>query len=90
LDPPEDLDGQSLVTLLRDPEAPRSTPALTTRQGRHHAVRTDRWRYIRYSDGSEELYDHDSDPMEWKNLAYDAAHAKTKQRLDVALDRLLK
>lgn len=35
----------------------------------NHAVRTDRWRYIRYADGSEELYDHDADPREWHNLA---------------------
>ena len=89
LDPPEDLDGESLVPLLRDPEAPRSTPALTTRQGRHHAIRTDRWRYIRYSDGSEELYDHELDPMEWSNLAGDAAHSETVERLATTLDQML-
>ena len=33
------------------------------------AVGTERWRYIRYEDGSEELYDHQSDPNEWKNLS---------------------
>ena len=90
LDPPGDLDGESLVRLLQDPEAPRSTPALTTRQGRHHAIRTDRWRYIRYSDSSEELYDHASDRMEWNNLAGDAAHSETKSRLTTMLDRMLK
>jgi len=37
----------------------------------NHAVRTRRWRYIRYQDGSEELYDHDKDPWEWTNLAAD-------------------
>jgi len=89
LDPPGDLDGESLVMLLEDPKAPRSTPALTTRQGRHHAIRTDRWRYIRYSDSSEELYDHASDRMEWNNLAGDAAHSDTKSRLAAMLDRML-
>ena len=64
LSSPADLDGESLVPLLNDPDAPRSTPAMTTRQGRHHSLRTDRWRYIRYGDGSEELYDHAADPME--------------------------
>lgn len=34
----------------------------------NHAVRSKRWRYIQYADGSEELYDHDSDPNEWNNL----------------------
>ncbi|MCY4534369.1 MAG: sulfatase [Bryobacterales bacterium] len=89
LNPPADLDGESLVPLLRDPAAARSTPAMTTRQGRHHAIRTDRWRYIRYADGSEELYDHDADPMEWKNLAGNRAHEDTRQRLSAELDRML-
>ena len=89
LEPPEDLDGESLVPLLRDPSAPRSTPALTTRQGRHHSIRTDRWRYIRYDDGSEELYDHETDPMEWRNLAADAAHLETKRRLAAQLSGLI-
>ena len=35
----------------------------------NHALRTERWRYIRYSDGTEELYDRHKDPMEWTNLA---------------------
>ena len=89
LSSPADLDGESLVPLLNDPDAPRSTPAITTRQGQHHSVRTDRWRYIRYGDGSEELYDHASDPMEWKNLAADATHEATRQRLAAQLDRML-
>ena len=41
---------------------------MTYKRG-NHAVRSDRWRYIRYADGSEELYDHQSDPNEWFNLA---------------------
>ena len=35
------------------------------------ALRSERYRYIRYVDGSEELYDPQSDPHEWKNLAAD-------------------
>src|SRR5690606_20934650 len=53
----EGLDGLSLVPQLRDPEAARERPALTTFGFKNHAVRSDRWRYIRYNDGSEELYD---------------------------------
>ena len=41
----------------------------------NHAVRSDRWRYIRYKDGSEELYDHSNDPWEWTNLAGDPRYA---------------
>ncbi|QDV39146.1 sulfatase [Tautonia plasticadhaerens] len=66
-----ELEGESLVPLLRDPASPRATPAITTHGRANHAVRTERWRYIRYADGSEELYDHEADPQEWTNLADD-------------------
>jgi len=52
-----------------DPTAPRERPALMTEMRGNHAVRTDRWPYIRSADGTEELYDHASDPHEWSNLA---------------------
>jgi arylsulfatase A-like enzyme len=83
------LDGESLLPLLTDPAAPRSTPAITSRQGSNHAIRTERWRYIRYSDGSEELYDHETDPMEWTNLASDPTHTATKNRLAAQLDQII-
>ena len=41
----------------------------------NESLRTDRWRYIRYADGSEELYDHNNDPHEWTNLANNPEHA---------------
>ena len=65
------LEGHSLVPLLKDSEAPRPWPAITTHNQGNHAVRSRDWRYIRYADGSEELYDHRADPNEWKNLASD-------------------
>ena len=55
----------------------------------HHAVRSDNYRYIRYSDGAEELYDHSVDPNEWSNEAGNAAYAAEKavmkQRLFASL-----
>ncbi len=69
-------DGRSVVPLLRDPQAKWDQPALMTYMRGNHAVRSDRWRYIRYADGTEELYDHDADPHEWTNLAGDARFAK--------------
>ncbi len=69
LSPGEGLAGTSLVPLLADPRAPRERPAITSLGAGNHAVRSERWRYIRYSDGGEELYDHEGDSWEWTNLA---------------------
>jgi hypothetical protein len=66
---------------LRDADAPRPWPAITTHNHDNHGVRTERWRYIRYADGSEELYDVEADPNEWKNLAGDAEFAEVKRDL---------
>ncbi|MBX3177971.1 MAG: sulfatase [Candidatus Hydrogenedentes bacterium] len=63
------LDGRSLRPLLEDPAAAWERPAVTTYGRGNHSARSARWRYIRYADGSEELYDHDADPLEWTNLA---------------------
>ena len=55
----------------------------------HHAARSENYRYIRYSDGAEELYDHSVDPNEWSNEAGNAAYAAEKavmkQRLFASL-----
>jgi len=75
------LEGESLLPLLRDPTAPRRTPAITTHGRNNHAVRTERWRYIRYADGSEELYDHDADPHEWTNLAAESRWDEVRRDL---------
>ncbi len=57
------------MPLLRDPGARWDRPAVTTYLRSNHSVRSEDWRYIRYSDGGEELYDHRNDPLEWTNLA---------------------
>ncbi|MEM9015398.1 MAG: sulfatase [Verrucomicrobiota bacterium] len=72
-------DGVSLVPLLLDPDSEWDLPALMTYGRDNHAVRSDRWRYIRYADGSEELYDHERDPNEWTNLAEDPSYAAVKE-----------
>jgi arylsulfatase A-like enzyme len=80
LPPRDDLDGRSLVPLLKDPG--RETRAVvTTFDHQNYSVRTDRWRLIHYQDGSEELYDHASDPDEWRNLAGDPAQDATRALL---------
>lgn len=64
------LEGQSLLPLLKHPKAERQRPALTTHGRLNHTIRSERWRYIRYYDGTEELYDHNNDELEWTNLLW--------------------
>jgi len=78
---PKHVEGASLRTLLGDPKAPWDRPALTTYRYKNHTVRTEGWRYIRYANGDEELYDEAADPYEWTNLANDPKHAAKKAEL---------
>ncbi len=71
-----DLEGLSLVPQLRNADAKRTRPAITSHNQGNHGVRSERWRYIHYADGTEELYDIANDPREWTNLAGDPRHAK--------------
>ena len=81
LDKRKELEGVSLMPLLKDVDANWDRPSLTTHGRNNHALRSERWRYIRYADGSEELYDHENDPQEWKNLAKDSQYAQVKADL---------
>lgn len=78
---PPHVEGKSILPLLKNPNAEWDRPVITTHGYMNHAVRSERWRYIRYSDGTEELYDHEKDPMEWTNLAADPAYASVKAEL---------
>lgn len=77
----DSLDGVSLVPLLRNPQLPWSRSAVIEYQRGNAAVRSERHRYIRYHDGSEELYDLQSDPHEWTNLAGRTDRAEIIKRL---------
>jgi len=82
---PEHVEGQSIRTLLADPAAEWKGHALSTWLRGNHAIRTEHWRYIRYADGTEELYDHRNDPYEWTNVAKDEANAALKKELAALL-----
>ncbi len=73
-------EGTTLTPLLRNAKA-RRHPAVCTYLPNNHAVRTERWRYIKYEDGGEELYDCLADPNEYRNIAADPKHAKLKLEL---------
>lgn len=81
LKPKPELEGVSLVPLLKEPATTWNRPAVMTYGKGNHAIRSQRWRYIHYSDGSEELYDHNSDPHEWYNLANLPEYRKTIEEL---------
>jgi arylsulfatase A-like enzyme len=78
---PAHVQGKSIRALLENPQAEWSSPAITTHEYKNHAVRTSEWRYIRYANGDEELYDEVQDPYEWKNLAKDPAFTDKKVEL---------
>ena len=82
---PEELDGQSLVPLLRNPDMVTKRRLVTTFNPGNFSVRTDRWRYILYADGSQELYDHKADPNEWSNLAGNPEYQNVIKRLKTDL-----
>ncbi len=79
--PPYAMAGRSLVPLLAAPATPWNYPVLMTHGQYDYAIRTARWRYIRYGNGDRELYDCGTDPHEWTNLAGDTALQPLMTRL---------
>ena len=72
----EDIESRSLVPLLRDPDADWPHAAVThLDRPENYAISTERWRYLHYLGAGEELYDIESDPHEWENLAPKPEHA---------------
>ena len=99
--PPKNLEGVSLRPLLDDPAKSVKGAAFTQVRGGQprgayagSSIRTDRWRYTEWTagEGAEplaELYDHESDPNEWANLANDPKHAETVKSLRAQLRKTL-
>ena len=74
-------EGNSLGPIVHGSAAGSDRIAITSYGYANHAVRSERYRYIRFVDGSEELYDHQLDPNEWTNLANNPDYAGIKQQL---------
>jgi arylsulfatase A-like enzyme len=75
------LNGVDLSPLIRQETRTRGHPVLSTFGRGCHSLRDERYRYTRYRNGEEELYDHSADPHELCNLAHDPVHALAKLRL---------
>lgn len=77
----DSLEGISLAPQLQDANAPREQPAITCHGPDNNGVRTEEWRYIRYADGSEELYNIEKDAEELTNLAGNPEYNAVKEDL---------
>lgn len=78
---PKHAEGVNIQPLLANPSAEWTRPALSTMYQGNHTLVTADWRYIRYADGSEELYNERTDPHEWTNVASKAEFSNVKQSL---------
>lgn len=59
------------------------------KEKQNYSYRTLDWRYIRYSDGNEELYDHRIDPYEWNNIASNTKCKKIKKKLEKGMNQII-
>ena len=80
--PQQTLEGQSIASTLANPESAVDRNVLLPHMnpGEFAVINRD-WRYIRYGEDGEELYDLKADPNEWDNLASDQSHEEVKRRL---------
>lgn len=84
---PGHIEGTSLVPILKDPSRKSNRAVVSTNSAGNHAVSGDRFRYLSYKDGSEELYDIQNDPNELINLANDPKYAAVKAELSTWLPK---
>jgi arylsulfatase A-like enzyme len=85
---PEHVKGPSLMPLIQNPEAAWDHVAICSHGRGNHAAVDSQWRYIRYEDGSEELYDYRKDPNEWTNRAAESELAEIKLKLAAHLPKI--
>jgi arylsulfatase A-like enzyme len=81
------IDGRSLVPLLKDPQAPWESTAITglCDKGKTDlafiSIRHELGRYTRYGSEQEEFYDVTTDPHEWTNQIDNPKYAATVEKL---------
>ncbi|WP_166820472.1 sulfatase [Thalassoroseus pseudoceratinae] len=87
---PEHVQGKSLVPAMTDPSHIVHESVYCLRGKDDHLLRTDRWAYIRYRNGDQELYDMKTDPHQFSNLAHSLKkHQDVLTDLDTQLESKL-
>jgi arylsulfatase A-like enzyme len=79
------MSGTSLKPLIASPTRAWDRPVLITKDEHDHAIRTEAWRYIRYTSGERELYGEAADPGEISNLANVPGHDAIMAELDALM-----
>ena len=85
--PRQKFDGNSVLPLIQNPNMKWDKVAISQYARNNYSLRSEKYRYISYKDGTEELYDHSNDPYEWNNLAQLAAYSKIKESLKSKLPK---
>ena len=96
-----DLGGFSLRPFLENPKTkkwkgPNGALTIVGNYGKtipvekqNFSYRTEDFRYIKYGNGAEELYNHKKDPYEWKNVASKKKYKKVKKQLAAEMNQIL-
>lgn len=88
IEPPDHVDGRSLTPVLKNPDAPWDSTAISALYDRYVSIRTDQFRYIRYVDDQEEFYDCAADPHEWTNQIANPKYATEIAKLRASVPPL--
>lgn len=86
---PKSVQGKNLVPVFKNPEINVRQSALSLNRG-SHSLRGDRWAYMRYRNGEEELYDMQKDPGQFTNLASDESLKEVQLKIREQLKMRIK
>ncbi|MDB4297666.1 sulfatase [Flavobacteriaceae bacterium] len=79
-------EGTSLSMVLKGKQT-KKDPVLVSYGKGNHAIKGEKFTYIKYNDGSEELYDNIEDPYQWNNIANKNIVAAVKNGLKAFLPK---
>lgn len=85
IEKPSYLDGKSLTPILKNPQVEWPSTGISYLYDQYASIRTEKYRYIRYKEGQQELYDREKDPHEWKNEASNPDYANAVKELNEQL-----